>query len=96
MVIIIMYQVCYYICIFTTYLNETCRCRADRGECENAKTYMVGDATSNGQCRRTCGVCVPCAPHDNACVSKTRAEQGFLPDLQGELLQLFPEASNSL
>jgi hypothetical protein len=53
---------------------------------------MVGDAESEGHCRKACGKCTVCEAHDKACITSNRLAQGFLPDLDTELQQLFPDS----
>jgi hypothetical protein len=52
---------------------------------------MRGAAGAPGQCRLACKMCTPCGEGDVACRERSRAEQGYLPDLVGELAELFPE-----
>jgi hypothetical protein len=52
---------------------------------------MRGRHGNQGQCRLACEECTPCAKGDDKCLAKSREEQGFLPDVQGELNILFPE-----
>ena len=64
---------------------------ADAGECDNNAPYMRGSNGSAGQCRKACGVCTPCKVGDAKCEEEARAAQGFLPNLSGELAELFPD-----
>jgi hypothetical protein len=40
--------------------------------------YMTGDQFSGGACRKSCGVCTPCAEGDVMCLEKNRRAAGYL------------------
>jgi prolyl 4-hydroxylase len=57
-----------------------CATWAEAGECDRNPDYMRGDMSSGlGSCRRSCGVCEPCAARDAACRARNRERAGFLP-----------------
>lgn len=63
---------------------------AEKGECENNPSYMVGAGSAYGHCGVSCGTCTPCAPGDSPCLIANRERLGYLGDLESELEQLFP------
>ena len=78
-------------CMTRPHKTTSSVCCAEAGECDKNEPFMRGSNGAPGQCRLACGVCVPCAPGDVACADAARREQGYLPDLAGELAELFPE-----
>lgn len=62
---------------------------AEHGECERNTQYMIGSMGSEGHCRLACKNCTACPPNDDACLARSREEQGYIGDLEAELQELF-------
>ncbi|CAD7698175.1 unnamed protein product [Ostreobium quekettii] len=66
--------------------DEHCAAYKEQGRCESDAATLKGDLLGDGMlgiCRKTCGVCVECAPNDKECYLQNRANAGYLNlDLQ--------------
>lgn len=51
---------------------------AEAGECTRNSGFMMGDANTEGTCRKSCKNCEACYDGDVDCVNRNRATGGYL------------------